>query len=168
MQELASDLLNLVLWQPEIPPNTGNVARLAAALELPLHLVGPLGFVLTDRRVKRAGLDYWEDVDLRRYPDPEAFWTAHRDPPLWLFSTKAERSFWDVTYSPGDFLVFGSETRGLPSEMLSAHLDRCVRIPHGPAVRSLNLANCAAIAAYEALRQLRRQGQSGREHPALQ
>ncbi|MBU6427784.1 MAG: tRNA (cytidine(34)-2'-O)-methyltransferase [Cyanobacteria bacterium REEB65] len=151
-------MLHVVLWQPEIPPNTGNVARLAAALNLRLHLVGPLGFVLTDRRVRRAGLDYWDDVDLRRYANPEEFYRAGSPARAWYFSTKAEREFWDVRYQPQDFLVFGSETRGLPADLLEAERDRMVRIPHGPGVRSLNLANCVAIAVYEALRQLRDPG----------
>ncbi len=151
-------LLHLVLWQPEIPPNTGNIARLAAALDLPLHLVGPLGFVLTERRVRRAGLDYWENVQLVRHHDPADFWQAHPSPSAWYFTTKARRTLWDAVFEPGDFLFFGSESRGLPGDLLSAQPDRCLLIPHGPGVRSLNLANCAAIAAYEALRQFRARG----------
>ncbi len=158
----AAPLLHLVLWQPEIPPNTGNVARLAAALDLPLHLVGPLGFVLTERRLLRAGLDYWDKVRLIRHAGPADFWQAHPSPPAWYFTTKGRRTFWDANFEPGDFLFFGSESHGLPDELLSTHPDRCLRIPHGPGVRSLNLANCTAIAAYEALRQFRSRGDPAR------
>jgi tRNA (cytidine/uridine-2'-O-)-methyltransferase len=148
-------MLEIVLWEPEIPPNTGNVARLCAALGWPLHLVGPLGFRVSDRAVRRAGLDYWDDVDLHHHANRAAFEAAFPSPALWLFSTGARTAFWDVAYRPGDFLVFGSETRGLPADLLASHPGRAVRIPHGEAVRSLNLANCVAIAAYEALRQNR-------------
>lgn len=148
-------MFNLVLWEPEIPPNTGNVARLAVALGMPLHLIGPLGFQITDRQVKRAGLDYWERLDLRMHANRAAFEAAHGAKPAWYFTTKAKANFWDVCYQPGDFLVFGSETRGLPADVLEANPDRCVVIPHGAGVRSLNLSNCAAIGAYEAIRQNR-------------
>ncbi|MBM3268117.1 MAG: tRNA (cytidine(34)-2'-O)-methyltransferase [Candidatus Sericytochromatia bacterium] len=148
-------LFHIVLWEPEIPPNTGNVARLCAALGLPLHLVGPLGFRVSDREVRRAGLDYWESVDLRVYPNRQAFEAANPAAPAWYFSTRGERTFWDAAYSPGDYLIFGSETRGLPHDLLDDDPDRVVRIPHGPAVRSLNLANSVAIGVYEALRQNR-------------
>ncbi|MBM3273726.1 MAG: tRNA (cytidine(34)-2'-O)-methyltransferase, partial [Candidatus Sericytochromatia bacterium] len=130
-------MFNIVLWQPEIPPNTGNVARLCAALDLPLHLVGPLGFRISDREVKRAGLDYWEHVRLVHHANREAFEAAHPDPPAWYFSTRGTTAFWDVAFRPGDFLVFGSETKGLPADLLEARRDRLLRIPQGSAVRSL-------------------------------
>lgn len=149
-------MFHIVLWEPEIPPNTGNVARLCAALAMPLHLVGPLGFSISDRRVKRAGLDYWQDVDLRYYPNRAAFEDACGFPRnSWFFTTRGRQAFWDASFHPGDFLFFGSETRGLPEELRERNPERCLVIPHGPAVRSLNLSNAVAIAAYEALRQNR-------------
>lgn len=150
-------MFRIVLWEPEIPPNTGNVARLCAALAMPLDLVGPLGFSISDRRVKRAGLDYWEDVDLTYHPNRAAFEAAHGDPRnAWYLTTKGRTEYWDVRFRPGDFLVFGSETRGLPADLRDRHPDRCLVIPHGQAVRSLNLSNAVAIVAYEAMRQNRR------------
>ncbi len=148
-------MFQVVLWEPEIPPNTGNVARLCAALGLPLHLVGPLGFRISDKAVRRAGLDYWDDVALHAYPNRAAFEAVHAGIAPWYFSTRGEREFWDARYRPGDFLVFGSETRGLPGDLLLRDPARVVRLPHGSAVRSLNLSNCVAIAVYEALRQNR-------------
>ena len=150
-------MLHLVLVEPEIPPNTGTTARLCAATGTRLHLVGPLGFSLEDRYLRRAGLDYWPFVDLRTYGS----WTElrEREPAarLVLFSAKASRPYTAVRYRDGDFLVFGGETRGLPPALLEAHRDETVRIPmSGEHVRSLNLANAAAIGLYEALRQLGR------------
>ena len=153
----AEPVLHVVLVEPEIPQNTGTTARLCAATASRLHLVGPLGFSLQDRYLRRAGLDYWRSVDLELYADWESFRAEHRAAPLWLFSARASRSYTDVHYRPGDFLVFGGETRGLPAALLAEHRDRSLLIPmHGTAVRSLNLANAAAIVAYEALRQLGR------------
>jgi len=147
-------ILHVVLVQPEIPQNTGTTARLCAATATRLHLVGPLGFSLEDRHLRRAGLDYWPNVDLAVHADWQSFCLEHPRAPLWLFSARASRSYTDVRYRPGDFLVFGGETRGLPIELLAEKGDRALRIPmRGTAVRSLNLANAAAIAAYEALRQ---------------
>ena len=149
--------LHVVLVAPEIPPNTGTTARLCAATTTRLHLVGPLGFSLEDRYLRRAGLDYWPHVDLEVHRDWTDFRARHPDASLRLFSAKAARSYTEVDYRTGDFLVFGGETRGLPSDILDAHADRAYLIPMtSPHVRSLNLANAAAIVLYEALRQLGR------------
>jgi tRNA (cytidine/uridine-2'-O-)-methyltransferase len=150
----AEPILHIVLVQPEIPQNTGTTARLCAATATRLHLVGPLGFSLEDRYLRRAGLDYWPNVDLEVHVDWESFRLEHAQASLWLFSARATRSYSDVRYRPADFLVFGGETRGLSADLLAERRDRALRIPmRGTAVRSLNLANAAAIVAYEALRQ---------------
>lgn len=147
----------LVLVAPEIPPNTGTTARLCAATGTRLHLVGPLGFSLEDRYLRRAGLDYWPAVDLERYDDWQGFREKHPSAPLRLFSARAGRSYTSIEYRRGDFLVFGGETRGLPAELLREHAERTYTIPMRTAiVRSLNLANAAAIVLYEALRQIGR------------
>ncbi|NCC51428.1 MAG: tRNA (cytidine(34)-2'-O)-methyltransferase [Spartobacteria bacterium] len=146
----------IVLVEPDIPPNTGNIARLCAATGSSLHLIEPLGFRLTNAAMKRAGLDYWDAVEVARHPNFDAYFDEIRPPRLWLFSTKGHRAYTDVTYRPGDALVFGSETRGLPESLLAAHPDRTLTIPmRRDHVRSLNLANAAAIVLYEALRQCR-------------
>ncbi len=153
----AEPILHVVLVAPEIPQNAGTTARLCAATAARLHLVGPLGFSLEDRYLRRAGLDYWPNVDLELHTDWESFWAKHRTAPLWLFSARASRSYTGVRYRPGDFLVFGGETRGLPDALLTLHSQRSLTIPmQGTAVRSLNLANAAAIVTYEALRQFGR------------
>jgi tRNA (cytidine/uridine-2'-O-)-methyltransferase len=145
---------HLVLVEPDIPPNTGNIARLCAATGTPLHLVEPLGFRLTDKAMKRAGLDYWDAVDLHRHTSFEAFLDAVSPSRLLFFSTRGRRAHTDVAYQPGDALVFGSETRGLSDELLEAHEGEILAIPmKADAVRSLNLAGAAHIALYEALRQ---------------
>jgi len=151
-------VLHIVLVQPEIPPNTGSIARLCAAVGLRLHLVGPLGFSLADRYLKRAGLDYWPYVDVRVYDDWQEFSGAQpTTTPLVFFSARATRSYLSIAHVPGEYLVFGSETRGLPSDLLAAHRDETYTIPiFSPHVRSLNLANAVSIAAYDALRCLGR------------
>ncbi len=147
--------LNIVLVEPRIPPNTGNVARLCAALELPLHLVGPLGFRITDRDLKRAGLDYWEWVTVRAHADVGNFFAALPESSLHFFSTRGERLHTDEGYRRGDFLVFGNETEGLPDWVFREHPGRLRRIPIlNPRVRSLNLAGAVSVATYEALRQM--------------
>ena len=147
--------LSVALFEPEIPPNTGNIARLCAATGTPLHLVGPLGFRLTDRAMKRAGLDYWDAVELHRHGTFEAWRAAAAPPRLFLFSTGAPRSYLEARFAPGDALVFGSESRGLPDALLAEHPGAVYGIPmRAGRVRSLNLANAAAIVLYEALRQL--------------
>jgi tRNA (cytidine/uridine-2'-O-)-methyltransferase len=148
---------HIVLVNPEIPPNTGTTARLCAATDTRLHLVGPLGFSLEDRYLRRAGLDYWPHVDLEVHADWESFLGGHPGRCLRLFSARAERSYTSAKYRRGDFLVFGAETHGLPAELLARHADRAYTIPmSGRDVRSLNLANAAAIVLYEALRQIGR------------
>jgi tRNA (cytidine/uridine-2'-O-)-methyltransferase len=150
--------LHVVLVEPEIPPNTGNVARLCAATASPLHLVGPLGFRIDEHSVRRAGVDYWHLVDVRRHLDFEHFLHAWRkeapEGRLHLFSAIASRSYLEGPYASGDALVFGKESVGLSEELLARFPDRAVGIPTLGAVRSLNLANAVGIALYEALRQL--------------
>jgi tRNA (cytidine/uridine-2'-O-)-methyltransferase len=149
--------MHVVLYQPEIPPNTGSIARLCAATNTPLHLISPLGFKIDDKHLKRAGLDYWEYVDLHLHDSWEDFLRMKPGKRLLFFSKKAECSYTQAGYQEGDCLVFGPETRGLPSELLKAHLDRAYRIPMmGQGVRSLNLSNAVSIVLYEALRQMGR------------
>lgn len=146
--------LNLVLVEPEIPQNTGNIARLCAATGTILNLIEPLGFRLTDREVKRAGLDYWDAVDIRRFSNFAKFQDELPNARKLFFSTSGEKSYTEAEYRPGDYLVFGSESRGLPLELLDAHPDNVYNIPMKlENVRSLNLANAASIVLYEALRQ---------------
>jgi tRNA (cytidine/uridine-2'-O-)-methyltransferase len=145
--------LQVALINPQIPPNTGNIARLCAANDVPLHLIEPLGFSLTDADLRRAGLDYWDRVDLWRHPDWFAFRDAMDRGRCLYFSAKAERSFWQAPYRSNSCLVFGSETEGMPPRILEKHPDRCFTIPMSGAVRSLNLATAVGIVLYEALRQ---------------
>lgn len=143
--------LHIVLVEPQIPPNTGNVARLCAATGCTLHLVEPLGFSIADRELKRAGLDYWDAVDVVTYRSLDAFLQTCRVP-LWLYSTHGRRLYRDVRYASGDGLVFGSESAGLPRSLLEAMPQRAVRIPmRQSAVRSLNLSTCVGIVTYAAL-----------------
>jgi len=147
-------MFHVALVEPEIPPNTGNIARLCAATRTPLHIVGVAGFRLDDRAVRRAGLDYWPAVSLQRHRDLEALSSALPGARFVYLTTKAETPYTDWEFAAGDCLVFGRETRGLPDEVLSANRARCLRIPIlNPVVRSLNLANAVAIVLYEALRQ---------------
>jgi tRNA (cytidine/uridine-2'-O-)-methyltransferase len=147
-------VIKVALVEPEIPQNTGNIARLCAATSTPLHIVGATGFRLDDKAVRRAGLDYWDEVDLNRHPNLPALTGVLTDSRLIYFTTKAERSYLDWEFTENDCLVFGRETRGLPVELLRANWDRCLKIPIlNPKVRSLNLANSVAIVLYEALRQ---------------
>jgi tRNA (cytidine/uridine-2'-O-)-methyltransferase len=143
-----------VLVEPEIPPNTGNVARLCAATSSVLHLVGTLGFRVDEKSVRRAGVDYWHLVDVRRHLDLAHFRHALPDSRWLLFSASAERSYLDADFRPGDALVFGRESVGLPDDLLAEHPDRVFGIPTLGAVRSLNLANAVSIVLYEALRQM--------------
>lgn len=150
---------NIVLLEPEIPPNTGNVARICAATSSPLHLVGPLGFRIDEHAVRRAGLDYWHLVDLRRHLDWPHFVHAFRkergdDAKIWLFTAKTERSWFHVEPRPGDALVFGRESVGLPKDLVDAHPESTVALPTSGGVRSHNLANAVAIAVYEGLRRV--------------
>ena len=146
-------MLNIVLVEPEIPMNTGNIARTCAATRSRLHLIKPLGFDISDKAVKRAGLDYWPMVDLRVYENLEDFFTRTGAEDIWLATAKAPRPYTQVRFREGCYLMFGKETQGLPEDFRLAHADRCVRIPIRAGARCLNLANSAAILAYEALRQ---------------
>ena len=145
----------VALWQPEIPPNTGNVARLCAATGAVLHLIGRLGFRLDDRSLRRAGLDYWHAVELHRYATLEEFEATLPAERVFCFSARASVSYTSATYQRGDVLLFGSESHGLPEEVLRRHAGRVLTIPmRGKAVRSLNLATAVGIVLYEALRQI--------------
>ena len=147
--------LHIVLVEPQIPPNTGNVARLCAALALPLYLVGPLGFEISDRQLKRAGLDYWPFVDVHILPDVKAFFDPIPADRMHLFSKQASTLYTEVAYREGDYLVFGSETTGLPVWLKDRFAERLRTIPMRTTnVRSLNLSSAVAVATYEAVRQL--------------
>ena len=145
--------LQVALIQPQIPPNTGNIARLCAATDVSLHLIEPLGFSLDDADVRRAGLDYWDAVDLWRHSDWFAFRDAMDRSRCLYFSAKAERSYWQAPYRSNSCLVFGSETEGMPERILAKHPERCFTIPMSGPVRSLNLATAVGIVLYEGLRQ---------------
>jgi len=145
---------HIVLIEPEIPPNTGNIARLCAATGAVLHLVGKLGFSIDDRYLKRAGLDYWDKVELKQWESLDHLQEWFPDSRFWYLSTKVAPSCYQAgIYQPGDFLVFGKETAGLPAALLEAHPDQCLTIPMPGKVRSLNLSNAVAVVLYEALRQ---------------
>lgn len=145
--------MHIVLVEPEIPQNTGNIARTCAATGAVLHMIEPLGFSLTDRYLKRAGLDYWYLMEYHVYRDLEDFMNQHPDIRAHYATTKAPRGYHEAEYRDGDFLFFGRETRGLPENLLKKVYDQCIRIPMREEARSLNLANSAAIVLYEALRQ---------------
>lgn len=157
---VSSHHLSLALLQPQIAPNTGNIARLCVATGTPLHLVRPLGFVLNEKALRRSAMDYWPRLKLTIHDDTAAFLAAMATRPLWLFTTKAPRSYWDVAYEPDACLCFGSETAGLDQTLLDQHPDRCVRIPQAEGERCLNLSTAAGIGLYEALRQHAPQGAS--------
>lgn len=145
--------LNVVLIEPEIPQNTGNIARTCAATGAKLHLVEPLGFEVTDKQLKRAGLDYWHLVDISYYKSTEEFFEKNQDGKFFFFSTKANHTYTDIEYPDKAFILFGKETAGLPEKLLQANPDTTVRIPMISDARSLNLSNSVAIAVYEILRQ---------------
>lgn len=153
--------MHIVLCQPEIPQNTGNIARTCAATGAMLHLIKPLGFSLEDKYLKRAGLDYWRMMEYKVYEDFPALLAEYPHARMHFLTTKAPRSYTQAVYEPDDFLVFGRETRGLPESLLSKAYDRCLRIPMVPDARSLNLSNSVAIVLYEALRTLGFPGMSG-------
>jgi tRNA (cytidine/uridine-2'-O-)-methyltransferase len=146
--------LHIALIQPQIPPNTGNIARLCAATDSSLHLIEPLGFSIQDSEVRRAGLDYWDAVDLWVHPDWFAFRDAMDRGRCLYFSAKAERSYWEAPYKLNSCLVFGSETEGMPQRILEKHPERCFTIPMSGPVRSLNLSTAVGIVLYEAIRQV--------------
>ena len=147
--------MHVVLVEPEIAPNTGNIARLCAATRTALHLIEPLGFRLDDRDLKRAGMDYWQQVEWRRWPSWAAFADQLSSPAqLWFIESGGARHYAEARYEPGDYLVLGRETAGLPRSLLEAHPDHWLRVPmFNPHARSLNLSNCVALVLYEALRQ---------------
>ncbi|MBR0535576.1 MAG: tRNA (uridine(34)/cytosine(34)/5-carboxymethylaminomethyluridine(34)-2'-O)-methyltransferase TrmL [Clostridia bacterium] len=146
--------LNIVLVEPEIPQNTGNIARTCAATGARLHIIKPMGFTIDDKKLKRAGLDYWYLLDLTYYENIGEFFEKNKDGKFFFFTTKARQTHSDVTYPDKSYLIFGKETKGLPEELLLEHPDECVRIPMINDARSLNLSNSVAIGVYEALRQL--------------
>ena len=147
-------MLNVVLVEPEIPQNCGNIARTCAATGCRLHLIRPLGFDISEKAVKRAGLDYWNLVEVLDYENLEEFFSKNQVERMWCLSTKAPRCYTEAEYREGDYLFFGKETKGLPEPFLEAHRESCVRIPMRQEARSLNLSNAVAITVYEALRQL--------------
>jgi len=164
--------MHIVLYQPEIPQNTGNIARTCAATGSTLHLIKPLGFSLADKYLKRAGLDYWHMMEYHVHESFEELMALYPEAKMHFLSTKAPRNYVEVDYGENDFLVFGCETRGLPESLLARVYERCVRIPMVPGARSLNLSNSVAIVLYEALRQqgfanMQTQGElTGREDEA--
>ncbi len=145
--------INIVLVEPEIPQNTGNIARTCAATGAALHLIRPMGFTVDDKKLKRAGLDYWDKLDITYYDGLDDFFRCHPDASFYCFSTKAPRAYTEISYPKEVYLLFGKETKGLPEEFLFANPERCVRIPMRSTLRSLNLANSVAIAVYEVFRQ---------------
>ena len=152
------DMFNIVLIEPEIPQNTGNIARTCAATNSVLHLVKPLGFDIDEKAVKRAGLDYWDKLTIKVYENLSDFYEQNKQniengSTMWYASTKAQKVYSDVAYKNGDYLLFGRETKGIDEEVLAANYDRTVRIPMWGEIRSLNLSNSVAIVLYEALRQ---------------
>lgn len=147
-------MFHIVLVEPEIPQNTGNIARTCAATGCRLHLVKPLGFEVSDKYLKRAGLDYWDAVQIDYWDSFSRLQEAYPQANYYFFTTKGRRRHCDARFAEGDFLVFGKETRGLPEELLVAHPAQCLRIPMIADTRSLNLANSVAVAVYEGLRQL--------------
>ncbi len=146
-------MLNIVLVEPEIPQNCGNIARTCAATGCRLHLIRPLGFDISEKAVRRAGLDYWHLVEVLDYENMEDFFRRNRVERMWCLSTKAPRSYTEADFSPGDYLFFGKETRGLPESFLQQHRQSCIRIPMREEARSLNLSNAVAVTVFEALRQ---------------
>ena len=146
--------MNIVLHEPEIPQNTGNIGRTCVATGSSLHLIEPLGFHLDEKSIKRAGMDYWPKLDVSRYMNFAEFQEKHPGAKVWMATTKAHQVYSDVTFGPNDFIMFGKESAGIPEEILSEHPESCIRIPMGHDIRSLNLANSVAIVLYEALRQL--------------
>ncbi len=157
--------INIVLHEPEIPQNTGNIARTCAATGCALHIIKPMGFAIDDRKLKRAGLDYWHELDITYYENLDDFFEKNPDADFYCFSTKAPRCYTEVEYSYPTYIFFGKETKGLPEDFLLANYDRCVRLPMRENIRSLNLSNAVAVGVYEVLRQHGFKGQqSGNEY----
>ena len=145
--------MNIVLHQPEIPGNTGNIGRTCVATGTSLHLIEPLGFRLDEKSLKRAGMDYWPMLDVHRYMNFQEFLDRNPGAKIWMATTKARQIYTEVTYGPDDYIMFGKESAGIPEEILVEHEETCIRIPMLSAIRSLNLSNSVAIVLYEALRQ---------------
>ena len=145
--------MNIILHQPEIPANTGNIGRTCVATGTVLHLIEPLGFRIGEKELKRAGMDYWEHLDVRRYMNFEEFLEKNPNAKIWMATTKAKHVYSDVEFGPDDFIMFGKESAGIPEEILVDYDDTCIRIPMLDQIRSLNLSNSVAIVLYEALRQ---------------
>ena len=145
--------MNIILHEPEIPANTGNIGRTCVATGTSLHLIEPLGFRLDEKSVKRAGMDYWKHVDLHTYKNFEEFKEKNPKAKIWMATTKAKHVYSDVEFGPDDFIMFGKESAGIPEEILVDYEETCIRIPMLEQIRSLNLSNCAAIVLYESLRQ---------------
>lgn len=146
-------MINLVLVEPEIPQNTGNIARTCAATGCKLHIVKPMGFEIDDKKLKRAGLDYWHLLGIQYYENLDDFFEKNKGGRFYYSTTKGINTYSDVSYQDGDFILFGKETKGLPEELLVDNKEYCIRIPMIDEARSLNLSNAVAIVAYEALRQ---------------
>ena len=157
--------INIVLHCPEIPQNTGNIARTCAATGAALHLIKPLGFEIDDKKLKRAGLDYWHLLDITYYENEDEFFEKNKNECIYYFSTKAPRAFTEIVYPKRVFLMFGRETKGLPEPLLAKNPETTVRIPMLPNLRSLNLSNSAAVAVYEVLRQRDFEGLLGEGTP---
>lgn len=145
--------LNIVLYEPEIPANTGNIGRTCVASGTRLHLIEPLGFLLNEKQIRRAGMDYWKDLDVSRYMNYEDFLGKNPGAKIYMASTKAPRIYTDVQYEDDCYIMFGKESAGIPEELLVQNKENCIRIPMGGGIRSLNLGNSVAIVLYEALRQ---------------
>ena len=155
--------MNIVLHQPEIPANTGNIGRTCVATGTALHLIEPLGFHLDEKSIKRAGMDYWDKLDVTRYMNVQEFREKNPGAKIWYATTKAKRLYTEADFSPGDYIMFGKESAGIPEELLVENEETCIRIPMLEEIRSLNLSNAVAIVLYEALRQtgfagMRREG----------
>ena len=145
--------LNIVLFEPEIPANTGNIGRTCVATGTRLHLIEPLGFRLNEKSIKRAGMDYWEHLDVTRYMNFEEFLEKNPDAKIYMATTKGQHVYTEVNYEPDCYIMFGKESAGIPEEILVQHPDNCIRIPMLSEIRSLNLSNSVAVVLYEALRQ---------------
>lgn len=145
--------MNIILHQPEIPANTGNIGRTCVATGAKLHLIEPLGFRLDEKSIKRAGMDYWEHLNVTRYINFTDFLEKNPHARIWMATTKAKHLYTEVSYGPDDYIMFGKESAGIPEEILVDHESACIRIPMLPQIRSLNLSNSVAVVLYEALRQ---------------
>jgi len=155
MPDLPPHRLKIAVIEPQIAPNTGNIARLCVATGTELHLVRPMGFVLSDKQLKRSAMDYWPRLKLTVHDDATAFWKAVGADRFWLFTSKAGNSFWDATFQDGDWLILGSETSGLDPATVARHPDRAIRIPQAAGERCLNLSTAAGIALYHVLHAIR-------------